>query len=495
MKRLGFVSCHIIFSLCLLGTLAPQSAYASSDEGDDGLPEATPMYTLRQTAAPTGSIAIDPTLCTKDPTCCGDTTCHMFCASDPAVCAACDADPNCGKVASNPHPPEWMPGGNYQDTCTIYHQNCYSGKVNTSMIYTQFPKTKYTSYAEYQAAIDAYKQSAEYAQLVQLCDANQCACQGPCSNPDKCGIDVCLCDPCNHKVECNVTDSCAKCDPCGAECIHKPCYCSGSCPINAQISQPADDGLFGNMRVRPPRDGWDPNSGLTAGQAADWDGSDGKSPLDPDECLFGSQRLDRVCLVVPEKVPSNWDSIPWGGSSWHEMILSSKHNFGDNSNTSEFKVSCACVRWNKGCFAPGTMIKMADGSSKAVEQIAAGDLVWNPVAKKGVSVERIIESEEKLPLIAFGYADIKLRVNQNHPVLTRSGVKKASALSLDDSVLGSDGQFHKLTVIKELPVAAGQSVINFVLSAESDSADNHMVLADGIASGDLVVQLELNSSH
>lgn len=155
-------------------------------------------------------------------------------------------------------------------------------------------------------------------------------------------------------------------------------------------------------------------------------------------------------------------------------------------------VVCACLRHAQlGCFPPGVWISMADGSKKLVENISKGDQVWNPVLKQAVKVKRIIESPEKLPLIEIGYDDTRTRVSQTHPVYTKEGFKKASSLSTGNLVLGADGEYHQLTVVRELPVEEGQYVINFELVSDVPSPLAGVLIADGVVTGDFVKQIEI----
>ena len=156
-------------------------------------------------------------------------------------------------------------------------------------------------------------------------------------------------------------------------------------------------------------------------------------------------------------------------------------------------VLCACVRGGMhGCFAEGTKIKLADGSLKRAEEIVKGDMVFNPIAKKAVRVKHVIDSPEHAPLMKLAIGNVTLRVTQTHPMLTQAGLKRANELTLDDQVQGEDGQFHRLVTIEELPIEAGQYVINFELEAGSDAQEEHMLIADGIVTGDMVLQLKLN---
>lgn len=155
------------------------------------------------------------------------------------------------------------------------------------------------------------------------------------------------------------------------------------------------------------------------------------------------------------------------------------------------QVIISCVR-SSGCFDPKTKIAMADGSSKKVEDISAGDLLLNPISKAAVKVKRVIEGPEKAPLVDIAIGDMHLRVSELHPVETLAGVKKAVELSSSDSVMGADGKFHKVSSLERPPVAPRQRVVNFELDVSSSRPEDHMVLSEGIVTGDFTLQNSLN---
>ena len=92
-----------------------------------------------------------------------------------------------------------------------------------------------------------------------------------------------------------------------------------------------------------------------------------------------------------------------------------------------------CKRW-RSCFAPGTKLAMADQSLKLVEDLSVGDKLWNPVTKKAMTVSRIIEGPEALPLVRISITNNSLNVTQGHAVVTRDGVKRAIEVKKGDYV-------------------------------------------------------------
>lgn len=152
--------------------------------------------------------------------------------------------------------------------------------------------------------------------------------------------------------------------------------------------------------------------------------------------------------------------------------------------------TCAPVRLG-GCFVPETMIKLADGTEKAIEDLKAGDVVYNPVTKVNVAIKSILESAESDPIVSVVTQDGSIEVTQSHPMVTDRGIVKASELYVGDRVLTESGEYFEVQNISELPVSYSQRVLNIILDSDSEDSNDHMVLADGIVTGDLIVQRQL----
>ena len=52
-------------------------------------------------------------------------------------------------------------------------------------------------------------------------------------------------------------------------------------------------------------------------------------------------------------------------------------------------------------------------------------------------------------------------------------------------------EYHKLQVLKTKKPEKGQMVWNLVINGESADANSHLIVADGVASGDLKLQRDL----
>jgi len=191
---------------------------------------------------------------------------------------------------------------------------------------------------------------------------------------------------------------------------------------------------------------------------------------------------------------------------------------------------CACGRCAEdpfhkeclGCFSPETSIAMADGTSKAIVNIKPGDLVLNPVTKKGVRVKYPTMGPEAIPMWKIGFGTAAVVVTEGHPMVVSNGnqesewtalsglflrsglrnapkvkqpesfdIRQARNLKVGDLVLAADGEYHAVNLVQQLPVAKDQVVINLMLDVDSAEMRDHMLLADGVVTGDLYLQERL----
>jgi hypothetical protein len=154
----------------------------------------------------------------------------------------------------------------------------------------------------------------------------------------------------------------------------------------------------------------------------------------------------------------------------------------------------ASRRDHSGCFAMSTNIRMADGKDRPIALLKKGDRVLNPITGKAVPIIRVIEGPEAKPMLEIGYKNAKVSVTEKHPFLTKNGLKAAKDLKKGEQVLGVDGKFHPVTTFNVLPIDPAQVVRNITLGDMSTDPIAHMVLADGVVTGDLYLQMSLEKS-
>lgn len=80
-----------------------------------------------------------------------------------------------------------------------------------------------------------------------------------------------------------------------------------------------------------------------------------------------------------------------------------------------------------------------------------------------------------------------ITVTHNHPFRTQRGFLSAEALKIGDSVETGPTTTESVTGIKTSKHSQ-QRVINFRFDTESKDIDDHFLLSDGIATGNIFVQ-------
>ena len=144
--------------------------------------------------------------------------------------------------------------------------------------------------------------------------------------------------------------------------------------------------------------------------------------------------------------------------------------------------------WNNGCFAPGTMIRMADQSTKPVEKLEKGDLIYNPITRSALKIDRTIAGPENEPLLKISTSHAAVTVTTKHPFETKNGLKAAKDLSTSDFILSHGGRFDKVQQIQVIDMEPNTFVYNFALENQGQGNYQHMVEADGVVTGDLYLQ-------
>lgn len=224
-----------------------------------------------------------------------------------------------------------------------------------------------------------------------------------------------------------------------------------------------------------------------------------------------------------------YDPNNWGTNHWHEEEV---------CTTSDYDVASGCHRpcnkviwWHRfGHSSFDLNAKILRGDQKttvAARLVQAGDTLWNPMRGTAVKVRKVVIGFEAEPLLDLVYDGGSLRISQRHPmVLDRTalqasaensqevGLQRASlrsnepapseitfgnyvmrqarTMKVGDEVLASDGKFHKLTAVHVRPVRPDQKVVNIELDGPNDSPADHMLLSEGLVTGDYVIQLNIN---
>ena len=149
--------------------------------------------------------------------------------------------------------------------------------------------------------------------------------------------------------------------------------------------------------------------------------------------------------------------------------------------------TCAYIRTG-GCFAPETLIQLADGTEVTVADLHAGDEILNPTTKKIVKVKSFIESYEDKPLVEITYLGKTLRVTDGHPMVTSKGIVKAITLKAGDILFDKSGKEVVIEKVQLGELDPSQRVINLIIESEEPSIENHILVSEGVQTGDYIAQ-------
>jgi hypothetical protein len=148
-------------------------------------------------------------------------------------------------------------------------------------------------------------------------------------------------------------------------------------------------------------------------------------------------------------------------------------------------------RNNDGCFDVLTKIRMADGSDRLITELSKGEYVYNPVTRKPAKIVKLTMGPENKPLLHITIGNSTVRVTDTHPFMTKRGWVAARHLKAGELVLSSENHFVK--VEKVTLGQSGRMVANLALEGPANEFEKHYVLADGVVTGDLVIQNMLES--
>ncbi|ETS30032.1 hypothetical protein BB987_11540 [Photorhabdus temperata] len=149
-----------------------------------------------------------------------------------------------------------------------------------------------------------------------------------------------------------------------------------------------------------------------------------------------------------------------------------------------------------GCIAEGTLIDMADGSKKKVEDIRPGDKV---LTKQGGILQvksRIVGHDTEFVDLIYNNGE-KVSLTPTHPVATLRGIVKADELKIGDTIYTRGGQTTLSSV--KLRNTDPLNVYNFVLEKTDDKSqllpEDALLFAGGILVGDNNLQRKVSIAN
>jgi hypothetical protein len=143
-------------------------------------------------------------------------------------------------------------------------------------------------------------------------------------------------------------------------------------------------------------------------------------------------------------------------------------------------------RSHDGCFDENTRIRMADGTDRQITLLKKGEFVFNPVTGQPARIVKLVIGPEDKPLIQVRVDGRLVKVTATHPFMTKRGWVQAKVLRKGDEILMPGRLFLPVTDV-ELG-ETGRTVVNVALEGGADESDRHYLLADGVVTGDLVIQ-------
>jgi len=166
-----------------------------------------------------------------------------------------------------------------------------------------------------------------------------------------------------------------------------------------------------------------------------------------------------------------------------QFVITSSAEGDDNPMDGVAHIKPLKYVWH--CFAAGTQILLADGTTRAVEQI---DNTHTVTCGDGThrKVQATLAQPHHGPVTHLTFASgASLTVSGTHPVITPSGAVQASSLKVGDAVLLDGGGRTTVKAVEERKFS-GEVLFNLWLDS-TRPGDTHLV-ANGIVVGDYLVQ-------
>lgn len=168
----------------------------------------------------------------------------------------------------------------------------------------------------------------------------------------------------------------------------------------------------------------------------------------------------------------------------------------DGSTPSDSQFIYPPINIQYGCIAEGTLVDMADGSKKKVEDIRSGDRV---LTKQGGVLQvksRIVGHDTEFVDLIYNNGE-KVSLTPTHPVATLRGIVKADELKAGDTIYTRDGQTTLSSV--KLRNTDPLNVYNFVLEKTDDKSEllpeDALLFAGGILVGDNNLQRKVSIAN
>jgi hypothetical protein len=226
----------------------------------------------------------------------------------------------------------------------------------------------------------------------------------------------------------------------------------------------------------------------------------------------------------PGKTKTQWDNACQSAGCIRVKMSDTNQNLWPAAITAD---ELACLRSTTtppviirvlGCLAPETRVKLESGEYRRADEIKRGEKLWNPLLRTGVAVKGITRGPENIPIVEISIAGRTVRVTESHPMLLANpakedrisvqtvsldarpkddgiepGTVQAKTLKVGDLLRMEDGSSGRIEKIERALLPGKRLVYNF--SLEGDSLASHYFVAEGVVTGDLILQNRLARKH
>lgn len=153
------------------------------------------------------------------------------------------------------------------------------------------------------------------------------------------------------------------------------------------------------------------------------------------------------------------------------------------SETSGGNVSLGWLNLLWGCVAKGTLVRMADGFDRPIENLRVGDLLMN--TQGFVRIINIIKGTENTMWAVRTESGLELHCSEGHPILTDRGMVAIEKLRGDVKLIDAEGMPQVIVGIRK--ESYGGEVYNLATSFE----DYDEFIANGLVVGGQAAQDQL----
>jgi len=164
-----------------------------------------------------------------------------------------------------------------------------------------------------------------------------------------------------------------------------------------------------------------------------------------------------------------------------------------NTDTGKWDVSSARLReCTEGCIKQDSLITLFDGSQKSAKAVQSGDKLLNPFQPKiPAIVKEVVAGPEEKEILIIKTKTKKVEVTESHPMFAKKGLVKASELKVGSELKVAENKFEKVESVTKAKIKSSEFVYNFKFDTQSNEDAAHAFFANGVATGNIHLQLKL----